>query len=68
MKRHEFLRHLRRNGCVAVREGASHTLYQNPANGRIEAIPRHTELRNRLLRGICHRLEIPSPWDSGDKI
>jgi len=63
MKRHEFLKHLRRNGCVPVREGASHSLYQNLANGRIEAIPRHTELKNRLLRGICQRFEIPSPWD-----
>lgn len=63
MKRHEFLRHLRRHGCVFVREGSGHSLYENPANGKVETVPRHTEIRNMLIRGICSRLNIPSPWD-----
>jgi len=67
MKRGEFLKHMRRYGCVPVREGASHTLYQNLANGQVEAVPRHTELRNLLLKRICRRLGIPSPWDRDDK-
>ena len=34
MKGHEFIRHLRNYGCILKREGARHSLYQNPANGR----------------------------------
>jgi hypothetical protein len=35
MKRSELLRHLRRNGCTLKREGASHSLWTNPATGQI---------------------------------
>jgi hypothetical protein len=34
MKRRDFVRHLREQGCVLVREGRSHTIVENPANGR----------------------------------
>ena len=44
MKRHEFLRHLRVNGCILKREGAKHSLYMNPANGVVETVPRHVRL------------------------
>ncbi|RKX55394.1 MAG: addiction module toxin, HicA family [Thermotoga sp.] len=50
MKRSEFLRYLRFHGCILKREGARHSLYQNPANGVVEAIPRHVEIDNRLVR------------------
>jgi mRNA interferase HicA len=61
MKRHEFLRHLRANGCILKREGAKHSLYMNPANGVAETVPRHVEIDNRLARKICNRLGIPQP-------
>jgi len=61
MKRHELLRHLRFHGCILKREGARHSLYQNPANGVVEAVPRHVEIDNRLAAKICKRLEIPQP-------
>lgn len=48
MKQEEFLRHLRCYGCILKREGARHSLYQNPLNGKIEALPRHIEIDNRL--------------------
>ena len=44
MKRGDLLRHLRRHGCYLKREGASHSLWCNPATGAVEAIPRHTEI------------------------
>ncbi|MFH1942322.1 MAG: type II toxin-antitoxin system HicA family toxin [bacterium] len=59
MKRREFIRHLRKNGCYLKREGKSHSLWCNPQTGRIEAIPRHTEISNRLAKKICSSLSIP---------
>ncbi len=62
MKRNEFLRHLRFHGCILKREGRKHTLYQNPSNGVVEAVPRHIEIEHKLVEKICKRLEIPLPW------
>jgi len=59
MKRSELLRHLRRNGCTLKREGGSHSLWTNPSTGRVEAIPRHTEIPNLLARKICRGLSTP---------
>ena len=43
------------------REGASHSLWMNLANGAVEAVPRHTEIRNILANKICRNLGIPEP-------
>lgn len=59
MKRGELLRHLRRNGCYLKREGSAHSLWMNPNTGRMEAVPRHTEIPDRLAQKICRTLSIP---------
>jgi len=59
VKRGDLLRHLRRHGCYLKREGASHSLWCNPATGAVEAIPRHTEISNVLSRKICRNLSVP---------
>ena len=59
MKRNALLKHLRRHGCFLKREGSAHTLWVNPQTGRIEAIPRHTEIPNLLVKKICRTLSIP---------
>lgn len=59
MKRSSLLRHLRKHGCVLKREGASHSLWTNPATGAVEAIPRHTEIPNNLALKICRGLSVP---------
>ena len=59
MKRSALLKHLRRNGCILKREGASHSLWLNPKTGAVEAIPRHTEIKNLLAKKICRGLSIP---------
>jgi predicted RNA binding protein YcfA (HicA-like mRNA interferase family) len=59
MKRGTLLQHLRRHGCVLKREGGSHSLWTNPANGAVEAVPRHNEIPNNLARKICRGLGIP---------
>ena len=59
MKRVALLRHLRKHGCVLKREGRSHSLWTNPANGNVEAVPRHSEIANVLARKICRGLGVP---------
>ena len=59
MKRSALLQHLRKHGCVLKREGGSHSLWTSPANGAVEAVPRHTEIPNNLARKICRGLGIP---------
>ncbi len=61
MKRGALLKHLRRNGCYLKREGGAHSLWTNPANGAMEAVPRHTEVPDLLARKICRGLGVPEP-------
>jgi mRNA interferase HicA len=57
MKRSTLLQHLRKHGCALKREGASHSLWTNPTNGAVEAVPRHTEIANNLTRKFAAALE-----------
>jgi len=59
VKRGALLRHLRRYGCILKREGAAHSLWMNAATGAVEAVPRHTEISNRLAIKICRGLGVP---------
>ena len=59
MKRGDLLRHLRRHGCYLKREGASHSLWCNPATGHVEAVPRPSEISNLLAAKICRALSVP---------
>jgi predicted RNA binding protein YcfA (HicA-like mRNA interferase family) len=58
MKRNDLLKHLRRYGCYLKREGASHSLWCNPATGHIEAIPRHNEIPDKLVKKIYRALSV----------
>ncbi|MGD9633125.1 MAG: type II toxin-antitoxin system HicA family toxin [Pirellulales bacterium] len=61
MKRRDFIRHLEQHGCTLDREGARHTIYRNPANGRCAPVPRHREIKETTARTICNQLEVPRP-------
>jgi len=56
MKRRDLERKLRMAGCYLKREGASHSLWINPKNGLIEAVPRHTEIKEPLAKKILKNL------------
>ena len=56
MKRRDLIRHLEQHGCVLLREG-KHTIYAK--EGRIAAVPRHTEIANLTAARICDDLAIP---------
>ena len=56
MKRRELERRLRIAGCYLKREGTLHSLWINPKNGTIEAIPRHIEIKEPLAKKILKNL------------
>jgi mRNA interferase HicA len=60
MKRLKLIKHLEKHGCVFVREGANHTIFQNPNTNKTSAIPRHSEIADILALKICKQLEVPS--------
>ena len=59
MKRQALLKHLRKHNCYLKREGRSHSLWHNPQSGQVEAVPRHTEIPNKLAKKICLGLSVP---------
>jgi mRNA interferase HicA len=56
MKRDELIRQLTREGCVLLRHGARHDIYVNPATGRKQPVPRHSEIDEALARHIKKHL------------
>ncbi len=60
MKRREFIKYLRSNGCKLLREGARHSWWHNPKLNKRSAIPRHSEISDILAHKICKDLGIPS--------
>jgi len=56
MKRRDLERKLRIAGCYLKREGSSHSLWVNPTNGVVEAIPRHKEIKEPLAKKILKNL------------
>ena len=58
MKRKELVRHLEKQGCLLLREGANHTIYFNPELRKTSSIPRHKEIDDFLAKKICRDLGI----------
>jgi len=61
VKRVALVSHLNLHGCLLVREGANHSIWKNPANQKIQALPRHREIKKFTAKGICQKLNIPIP-------
>jgi predicted RNA binding protein YcfA (HicA-like mRNA interferase family) len=61
MKRVDLIRHLERLGCYLLRDRGRHSVYVNPANNQVSAVPRHREINDFLARRICRDLGIPAP-------
>ncbi len=56
MKRRELEQKLRRAGCFMKREGGSHSIWMNPATGKMETVPRHQEIKEPLAQKIIKNL------------
>ncbi|MBN2243481.1 MAG: type II toxin-antitoxin system HicA family toxin [Acidobacteria bacterium] len=60
MKRDELLKYLRSRGCGLLREGGKHSWWHNPALNKRSAIPRHSEIKDILVKKICKDLGVDS--------
>mgnify|MGYP000704004687 CR=1 FL=1 len=58
MKRQKLIKHLSEQGCELLREGGKHSWWINPAQNRRSAVPRHTEIDDRLANKICRDLGV----------
>nr|NQU92637.1 type II toxin-antitoxin system HicA family toxin [Bacteroidota bacterium] len=56
MKRQLLEKRLRMAGCYLKRQGSSHALWINPQTGHIEAIPRHSDIKEPLAKKILKSL------------
>ncbi|MFQ6049832.1 MAG: type II toxin-antitoxin system HicA family toxin [Candidatus Paceibacterales bacterium] len=61
MKRKDLIRHLLKNGCIFIREGAKHSVFFNPLIKKTSTVPRHKEVDNFLAKKICQDLGIELP-------
>ncbi len=52
MKRNELVKQLTKQGCRLLRHGSRHDIYLNPATGRKQPVPRHSEIDDALARHI----------------
>lgn len=59
MKQVDLIKHIRKYGCVFVREGSSHSVWYNPMTGRTSTVPRHNEINTHTGKNICTDLDIP---------
>lgn len=53
MKRNDLVKHLLKEGCVFLREGAKHSVFFNPLMKKSSTVPRHKEIDNFLAKKIC---------------
>lgn len=58
MKRKDLIKHILRQGCIFIREGANHSVFFNPLLHKTSTIPRHTEINDWLAKKICKDLGI----------
>jgi predicted RNA binding protein YcfA (HicA-like mRNA interferase family) len=56
MKRKGLIKKLTDSGCVLLRHGSRHDLYQNPSTGKKQPIPRHNEIDENLAKHIMKEL------------
>jgi predicted RNA binding protein YcfA (HicA-like mRNA interferase family) len=52
MKRKQFVRQLKKEGCVLLRLGSKHDIFMNPATGKKQPVPRHNEIDDQLAKHI----------------
>mgnify|MGYP002522294674 FL=1 len=54
MKNKDLVKMLKQNGWYLLRNGGNHDIYTD--GKKIEAIPRHTEVKENLAKAIIKRL------------
>jgi mRNA interferase HicA len=56
MKRKELIKKITSSGCILLRHGNRHDLYQNPKTGKKQPVPRHDEIDENLAKHILKEL------------
>jgi len=59
MKREKLIKYLKKHNCETYREGKRHTIFINRNNNQLTAVPRHTDVNDKLILSICKDLDIP---------
>jgi predicted RNA binding protein YcfA (HicA-like mRNA interferase family) len=59
MKRRDLVADLESVGCVLLRHGGKHDIYQQPKTGKSEPVPRHREINEFLAKKILKSLAPP---------
>jgi mRNA interferase HicA len=58
VKRENLIRELEKAGCYLKRHGKKHDIYANPLNGKQSPVPRHSEIKETLIKLIKEQLDI----------
>ncbi|HQU47245.1 MAG TPA: addiction module toxin, HicA family [Pirellulales bacterium] len=56
-----MIQHIESHGCRLLLDRGKHSIYFNPANNQLSAVPRHREINDFLALKICLDLGIPEP-------
>jgi len=56
VKRNLLLKMIRKQGAIFIRHGSKHDIYVNPRTGKIEQIPRHSDIDENLAKNIIKNL------------
>jgi len=56
MNRNDFIRFLEQYGLEFFRHGSRHDIYIHKATGKKVAVPRHTEIKNKLLKKVLKEI------------
>ena len=59
MKRDKVFKYLKKHDCDTFREGKKHTIVINRNNNKLTAVPRHSDINDKLVLSICKDLDIP---------
>jgi predicted RNA binding protein YcfA (HicA-like mRNA interferase family) len=56
MNRNDFIRFLEQYGLEFFRHGSRHDIYIHKLTGKKVAVPRHTEIKNKLLKKVLKEI------------
>jgi len=56
VKRNALIKDLVKSGCYLKRHGSKHDIYANPKNSKQAPVPRHSDIKESLVRLIKKQL------------
>jgi predicted RNA binding protein YcfA (HicA-like mRNA interferase family) len=63
MKRLELIRHLESHGCSLLRDRGKHSVYVNPANNQVSAVPRDRVKSRKASNSVqCMQSTASAAW------